>query len=132
VTVETWPISRLIPYDRNALAVTRPGDLWLMGEHRLLCGDATSAEDVGLLFSERKAEILFTSPPYLICYGLEIDPRYCDVIVQRWQNFTGKQATLENAHGATFEHVKEGRRLAKICRHLGLCGADDIREEILS
>jgi len=58
-----------------------------------------------------------------ICYGLEIDPRYCDVIVQRWQTFTGKQATLENAHGATFEHVKEGRRLE---------GEDAIKEEILN
>jgi DNA modification methylase len=57
------------------------------------------------------------------CYGLEIDPRYCDVIVQRWQAFTGKQATCENAHGATFEHVREGRRLE---------AEDAIKEEILA
>ena len=43
------------------------------------------------------------------CYGLEIDPAYCDVIVTRWQNLTGKEATLDG-HGATFEHVKAGRR----------------------
>ena len=58
-----------------------------------------------------------------VCYGLEIDPRYCDVIIQRWQTFTGKQATLENAHGATFEHVKEGRRLE---------AEDAIKEEVLA
>jgi DNA modification methylase len=46
-----------------------------------------------------------------ICYGLEISPAYCDVIVTRWQNLTGKQATLEG-HGCTFEHAKFGRRLA--------------------
>jgi DNA modification methylase len=57
-----------------------------------------------------------------ICYGLEIDPRYCDVVCQRFQSFCGKQATLENAHGATFEHVKEGRRLE---------GEDAIKEELL-
>ncbi len=46
-----------------------------------------------------------------ICYGLEIDPAYCDVIVTRWQNLTGKQATLEGHSGLTFDHVEDGRRL---------------------
>jgi len=32
----------------------------------------------------------------LSCYGMEIDPRYCDVIVRRWEDFTGKKATLAN------------------------------------
>src|SRR6266853_650465 len=54
---------------------------------------------------------------------MEIDPKYCDVIVQRWQEFTGKQATCENAHGATFEHVREGRRLE---------AEDAIKEEVLA
>lgn len=54
-----------------------------------------------------------------ICYGLEISRAYCDVIVTRWQNLTGKQATLDG-HGATFAHVKEGRRMAQ---------ADAIMEE---
>ena len=43
-----------------------------------------------------------------ICYGLEISPAYVDVIVQRWQNFTGNEATLDG-HGATFAHVRDGR-----------------------
>lgn len=43
------------------------------------------------------------------CFGLEIEPTYCDVIVTRWQNLTNKQATLEGS-GATFDHVKAGRR----------------------
>ena len=30
------------------------------------------------------------------CYGIELDPKYCDVIVKRWENFTGKKAELEN------------------------------------
>ena len=29
------------------------------------------------------------------CYGMELDPHYCDVIVKRWENFTGKKATLD-------------------------------------
>jgi DNA modification methylase len=42
------------------------------------------------------------------CYGLEIDPRYVDVIVTRWQDLTGKQATLDG-HGATFEQIRDER-----------------------
>ena len=43
-----------------------------------------------------------------ICFGLEIDPAYCDVIVTRWQNLTGKQATLEG-DGRTFAEIKAER-----------------------
>ncbi len=42
------------------------------------------------------------------CYGLEIDPKYADVVVQRWQEFSGNQATLEG-DGRTFEQVKAER-----------------------
>ena len=40
---------------------------------------------------------------------MELDPKYCDVIVRRWQAFTGKQATLESS-GATFEQVAADRK----------------------
>ena len=43
--------------------------------------------------------------------SMELDPRYCDVIVKRWQEFTGKQATLE-ATGATFAEVQADSGLA--------------------
>jgi DNA modification methylase len=43
-----------------------------------------------------------------ICYGLEIDPRYCDVIVRRWQGFTGNQAILDQAN-KSFEEVATER-----------------------
>lgn len=43
-----------------------------------------------------------------ICYGLDIDPKYVDVIVQRWQKLTGKEATLEG-DGRTFEEVGRER-----------------------
>jgi DNA modification methylase len=44
--------------------ITKPGDLWILGEHRLLCGDSTKPEDVERLMAGSNIDILFTSPPY--------------------------------------------------------------------
>jgi DNA modification methylase len=49
--------------------VTKPGDLWLLGDHRLLCGDSTKAEDVARLMAGQKAFVMNTDPPYGVDYG---------------------------------------------------------------
>ncbi len=56
------------------VAATRPGDLWLLGNHRLLCGDATSPEAVALLLGDRKPQLLVTDPPY----GISLDSEWRD------------------------------------------------------
>jgi DNA modification methylase len=48
--------------------ITKPGDLWLLGRHRLLCGDATKKEDVERLMDGKKADMVFTDPPYGVEY----------------------------------------------------------------
>ena len=48
--------------------VTKPGDLWLLGEHRVLCGDSTKAEDVARVMGGAKADMVFTDPPYGVGY----------------------------------------------------------------
>lgn len=53
-----------IPSETDGEPITRPGDLWLLGEHRLLCGDATIATDVDTLVDGTKVDLVFTDPPY--------------------------------------------------------------------
>jgi hypothetical protein len=48
--------------------VTKPGDLYILGDHRLLCGDATSIEDVERLMDRQVSDMVFTDPPYNINY----------------------------------------------------------------
>jgi len=52
--------------------ITKPGDLWILGEHRVLCGDSTKAEDVARLLEDRKPFIMVTDPPY----GVEYDANW--------------------------------------------------------
>jgi DNA modification methylase len=54
--------------------VSRSGDLWLCGKHRVLCGSSTSAEDVAQLLGDRKPLLMVTDPPY----GIELDSEWRD------------------------------------------------------
>lgn len=48
--------------------MTKPGDLWQMGEHRLLCGDSTKEESYELLMAGKQANLVITDPPYNVNY----------------------------------------------------------------
>lgn len=50
--------------DLSERPISKPGDLWLLGNHRLLCGDARSSDDLATLMGDRKADLVFTDPPY--------------------------------------------------------------------
>lgn len=47
---------------------TRPGDLWVMGNHRLLCGDSTSIDDLAKLADGQMVDVWLTDPPYNVAY----------------------------------------------------------------
>lgn len=49
--------------------VSRPGDIWLLGGHRLLCGDSTVAESYDLLLKGEPVDMVFTDPPYNVNYA---------------------------------------------------------------
>jgi ParB-like chromosome segregation protein Spo0J len=61
--------------------ISRPGDLWLLGPHRLLCGDSTVATDVGRVLAGVRPLLMVTDPPY----GVEYDPG--------WRNQAGAAKT---------------------------------------
>jgi DNA modification methylase len=61
--------------------VARPGDLWFLGCHRLLCGDATMGKDVGRLLGITRPHLMVTDPPY----GVSYDPS--------WRNTAGASTT---------------------------------------
>ncbi|HIC66135.1 MAG TPA: site-specific DNA-methyltransferase [Paracoccus sp.] len=61
--------------------VSVPGDLWRLGDHRLICGDSTSADVVGKLLGDVRPLLMVTDPPY----GVEYDPA--------WRNATGAAKT---------------------------------------
>lgn len=50
-------------------AIRQPGEVWQLGEHRLLCGDATNQDDMEQLMDGDLADMVFTDPPYNVDYG---------------------------------------------------------------
>ena len=77
--------------------VTVEGDVWVLGRHRLMCGDSTSIDAVEKLMDSRKADMVFTDPPYGVDYeGINNDDR------------AGLDALLRNAFANYFATSKSG------------------------
>ena len=49
--------------------ISKPGDLWILGEHKLLCGDATKPDDYKMLLGDELVDMTFTDPPYNVNYA---------------------------------------------------------------
>jgi DNA modification methylase len=76
--------------------------------------NSSKGEDIVLdLFGGSGSTLIACERSNRICHTMELDPQYCDVIVKRWQNFTGKQATLEG-DGRTFDEIKQERLKAEV------------------
>lgn len=56
------------PEDPPVVPMSRPGDLWILGDHRLLCGDSTSSDDLARLMGDETAVLLASDPPYCVDY----------------------------------------------------------------
>lgn len=53
-------------YEEIEEPITKPGDIWILGNHRLMCGDSTIQENIKKLMNNRKSDMVFTDPPYLM------------------------------------------------------------------
>jgi DNA modification methylase len=84
---------------------TRPGDLWVLGEHRLLCGDSRNPEDVARLLDGASLDLIVTSPPYNV--GIDYDS-YDDAEVDR----DSYLAFLRSVLDVWVEALGQGRMLA--------------------
>ena len=79
--------------EKPEVPVSRPGDLWLLGKHRVLCGDSTSAECVTRLLNGEEPRLMVTDPPY----GVEYDPD--------WRNRAGVSSTKRTGKVANDDRV---------------------------
>ncbi len=79
--------------------VTRGGDLWLLGGHRLLCGDSTYETDMARLMAGERAALLATDPPYLVDYQGGNHPQSWsnrpEVRNKHWDDYVDPQSGLE-------------------------------------
>ncbi len=55
-------------YEEIEEPITKPGDVWILGKHRLMCGDSVQKEDVMRLMNNQDADMLLTDPPYNVDY----------------------------------------------------------------
>jgi DNA modification methylase len=114
-----------VPQHSSGPAVTRPGDLWLLRNHRLLCADARDEAAYGCLLEGAKAEFVFTDPPY----NVAIDGHVCGLGRIRHREFAMGCGEMSEVEFTTFlktvferlaEHTIDGS-IHQICmdwRHM--------------
>src|SRR5205085_1832755 len=100
--------------------VSQPGDLWLLGDHRLLCGDATSSTDVNGLMSGMAADMVFSDPPFNVDY----------------EGYTDQKLKIKGDHmtDADFKRFLEAsfrsfRRVVRAGASLYICHASSVQRE---
>ncbi len=75
-------------------AITQPGDLWILGDHRLLCGDAGSQADVDRLLDGQPIHLVNTDPPY----NVRVEPRSNNAIAAGLSSFQATAAARRDGH----------------------------------
>ena len=86
-------------------AVTQPGDLWLLGNHRLLCGDSSKAEDVDRLLAGAPVHLVNTDPPY----NVKVEPRSNNAIAAGLSSFPAAESSHRGLmHHQSFDVARQG------------------------
>ncbi len=110
----------------NGPAVSRQGDLWQLGRHRLLCGDARSAIDFEALMGGEVADLVFTDPPY----NVKIDGNVCGLGSVKHREFAFASGEMSESQFTAFladtlgnaASVMRDGAIAFVCmdwRHMG-------------
>jgi len=88
-------------------AITRPGDLYILGQHRLLCGDSGKAEDVDRLLDGQGIHLVVTDPPY----NVAVAPRSNNAVAtaKAAKHFTGQQGMDAKLRGETHATTEKMR-----------------------
>jgi len=92
-------------------AVTKPQQLWTLGRHRLLCGDARRREDYARLLGDKRADLVFTDPPY----NVPIDGHVCGLGRIRHREFAMGVGEMSRESFTTFLTETLGA-MAGVCR----------------
>lgn len=90
------------------VAVSKEGDIWLLGDHRLICGDSTKEKTMKTLMGDELADIVFTDPPYNVDYGQTMK-----------NNLRGKKRKIKNDNlGNEFEQFLTDAcaEMVKVCK----------------
>jgi DNA modification methylase len=93
-------------------AITQTGDLWILGNHRLLCGDSSNPEHLDRLLAGKPIHLVNTDPPY----NVKVEPRSKNAIAAGLSSFTNDAASskLKNDQGmAAFTHAINQKNKAK-------------------
>ena len=93
-------------------AITQPGDLWILGSHRLLCGDSSKPADLDRLLNGAPIHLCNTDPPY----NVKVEPRSKNAIAAGLSSFSNDAASskLKNDQGmAAFTHAINKKNKAK-------------------
>ncbi|MCG3122054.1 MAG: hypothetical protein GIKADHBN_00430 [Phycisphaerales bacterium] len=88
-------------------ATTRPGDLWVLGQHRLLCGDSSKVEDLDRLLAGAAINLCNTDPPY----NVRVEPRSNNAIVAGLSSFSLARSKSKGDHDPHDAHDQQSADL---------------------
>lgn len=98
------PLTEPPPEQAKPKPISRLGDVWTMGDHRLMCGDSTKAATYKALMQGRQAQCVFTDPPY----GVSYDKSVGHEMIQNDDKRRGQlKAMLVGAFGQAMKHTRE-------------------------
>jgi DNA modification methylase len=86
--------------------VTKTGDIWLLGKHRLLCGDATDGEQVKALYANHRPHLMVTDPPYGVDYDADWRSAFVHFVgdvVYAWHADRHASLVQDSLHACDFE-----------------------------